>query len=114
MDQQSAVVFADNQGKYFDQYLEDQKILTLFDSGDKKEGLYKYLDMTPSFRTVIIQIGSNKAISNCLTTQVATRSLVSGPFRPYRKKQTIWNTVIHLMCIEFVKLLRRLADICRH
>ena len=56
MDQQSAVVLADSQGKYSDQYLEDNKILTLFNSGDKIEDLHKYLDIMPSFRTVIIQI----------------------------------------------------------
>ena len=59
MDQQSAVVLADNQGKYFDQSLEDHKILTLFNSGDKIKDLHKNLDIIQSFRTVIIHIGNN-------------------------------------------------------
>ena len=68
MDQQHAVVFADSQGKYFDQYVEDHKILTLFNSHDKIEDLHRYLEIIPSFRTVIIQIGSNNTARDEFST----------------------------------------------
>ena len=68
IDHQSAVVIADSQGKYFDQYLEDHKILTSFNSDDKIEDLHNYLDIIPSFRTVIIQIGSNNTPRDDIST----------------------------------------------
>ena len=54
-----AIVLADSQGKYFHQYLEENGVLTLFNSGDRIKDLHKHLDILPSFRIVVIQIGSN-------------------------------------------------------
>ena len=55
----NAVVLADSQGKYFDQYLEEDGILTVFNCGDRIKDLQKYMDIVHSFRIVIIQIESN-------------------------------------------------------
>ena len=59
----STLLLADSQGKYFDQFLEEHHILTLFHSGDKVEDLFpKYSDVIPSFDQIIIQIGSNNSL----------------------------------------------------
>ena len=55
----NAIFLADSQGKYFDQYLEENGILTVFNSGDRIKDLQKYMDIVHSFRIVIVQIGSN-------------------------------------------------------
>ena len=55
----NAVVLTDNQGKYFDQYLEENGFLTVFNSGDRIKDLQKYMDIVHSFKIVITQIGSN-------------------------------------------------------
>ena len=59
----STSLLADSQGKYFDQFLEECHILTLFHSGDKVEDLFpKYSDVIPSFDQIIIQIGSQNSL----------------------------------------------------
>ena len=59
----STSLLADSQGKYFDQFLEECHILTLFHSGNKVEDLFpKYSDVIPSFDQIIIQIGSNNSL----------------------------------------------------
>ena len=64
----STLVLADSQGKYFENILEEQHILTLFNSGDKREDLFpKYTDVVPSFNLIIIQIGSNNSLDNEVT-----------------------------------------------
>ena len=58
--QSFTLVLADIQGKYFDDYIGEHHILSLFNSGDKIEDLFqKYQDKIPSFDLMIIQIGSN-------------------------------------------------------
>ena len=55
------VVLANSPWKYFHQYLEEHDILTFFKSGDRTKDLYKHMDISPSFRIVIIPIGINDA-----------------------------------------------------
>ena len=55
----NAVVLVESQGKYYDQYLEENGILTVFYSGDRIKYLQKYMDIVHSFRIVIMQIGCN-------------------------------------------------------
>ena len=56
----TTLVLADSQGKYFKDHLEEHNILTLFNFGDRIEDIFpKYGNLLPSFKLVIIQIGSN-------------------------------------------------------
>ena len=59
-DNMTTLVLADSQGKYFKDHLEEHNILILFNSGDRIEDVFpKYGNLLPSFKLVIIQIGSN-------------------------------------------------------
>ena len=66
----SAVVLADSQGKYFDQYVEEHNILTLFHSGDRIKDLLKKGNITGCFKIVIIQIRSKDTCNDDTSTML--------------------------------------------
>ena len=55
MNVKKAIVLADSQGKYFHQHLEHE-ILTMFNSGDRVNDLYKHMDILPACYFIEVEI----------------------------------------------------------
>ena len=93
-DNMASLVLADSQGKYFDNILEEHHILTLFNSGDKIEDLLpKYRDVIPSFKFIIIQIGSNNSQDDEVTILTKMKQLFEEICRINSKAQVLTSNV---------------------
>ena len=70
----TSVVLADSQDQCFKDHLEEHHILPLFNSGDKIEDHFpKNQDVIPSFKLIIIQIGSNNCIVKDAAATIVTK-----------------------------------------